>query len=176
MLFLFADMTILLVSLPAAKTGVGVAATPGIATDTSCAITLPPGPLPCRDYNTNDNIEVDKRCTLQLHLNFLEHFPCNFTIREHIINFNNGQQDELFSCWTKGINANLQLNRCLCLAPSSLQMDWQTLYLLMLPWVRGSGVKQQLLVVVVGEFVFGEVVGEFQLREPVAFQLLKASP
>ena len=85
MLFLFADITILLVSLPAAKTGVGVAATAGIATDTSCAITLPPGPLPCRDYNTNDNIEVDKRCTLQLHLNFLEHFPCNFTITENTL-------------------------------------------------------------------------------------------
>ena len=72
MLFLFADITILLVSLPGAKTGVGVAAaTAGIATDTSCAITLPPGPLPCRDYNTNDNIgEVDKRCRLQLSFQF----------------------------------------------------------------------------------------------------------
>ena len=58
MLFLLADITILLDSLPGSKTGVGVAAaTAGIATDTSCAITLPPGPLPCRDYNTNESIQ-----------------------------------------------------------------------------------------------------------------------
>ena len=76
MLFLFADITILLDSLPGSKTGVGVAAaTAGIGTDTSCAITLPPGPLPCRDYNTNDNMgEVDKQCRLQLSFKFFGSF------------------------------------------------------------------------------------------------------
>ena len=34
---------------PGAKTGAGAAATAGVADDTSCAITRPPGPLPCRD-------------------------------------------------------------------------------------------------------------------------------
>ena len=71
MLFI-ADNTIVLDSLPGAKTGVGVvAATAGIVTHTSCAITLPPGPLPCRDYNTNDITgEVDKQHRLQLPLNY----------------------------------------------------------------------------------------------------------
>ena len=97
MLFLLADITILLDSLPGSKTGVGVAAaTAGIATDTSCAITLPPGPLPCRDYNTNDNIgEGDKQCSF--HLNFLDHFAYNFKITENTL-FINSQQDDLFSC------------------------------------------------------------------------------
>lgn len=33
---------------PGAKTGAGAGATAGLAVDTSCAITRPPGPLPCR--------------------------------------------------------------------------------------------------------------------------------